>query len=78
MEKISQKQRTLNYIQDFGSITSLEAFKDLGCTRLSAQIYLLKKDGYKFKKEKEAVKNRWGDTVRYDRYFLDDEDGAVQ
>ena len=29
-ENMTQKERTLKYIEDFGSISSLEAFNDLG------------------------------------------------
>lgn len=32
--KISQKQRIINYIRQFGSISSWEAYKDLGVTQL--------------------------------------------
>lgn len=32
----SQKQMVLDYIREFGSITPLDAFKDLGVTRLAA------------------------------------------
>ena len=45
------KERVLKYILDFGSISTWEAIKDLGCTRLSAYIYMLKKEGYDIKKE---------------------------
>lgn len=37
------QQRVFKYMNDFGSITSLQAFLDLGETRLSARIYELKK-----------------------------------
>lgn len=36
--KTNQKQRIINYIREFGSITSLEAYKDLGITQLGARI----------------------------------------
>ena len=41
----TQYERVLDYMQEFGSITSFEAFKDLGVTRLSAVIFDMKKDG---------------------------------
>ena len=37
------KERVLQYILDFGSVSTWDAIKDLGCTRLSAYIYMLKK-----------------------------------
>lgn len=36
--KISQKQRIINYIREFGSISSWEAYSDLGITQLGARI----------------------------------------
>lgn len=71
MPKITQKQRIIKYIQDFGSITSLEAMKDLGITQLGARIDGLQKDGYSFKKVWERSKNRYGEPVDYKRYSLE-------
>ena len=33
---MSQKDMVLDYIREFGSITPIDAFRDLGITRLSA------------------------------------------
>lgn len=71
MTKINQKQRIIKYIQDFGSITALEAMKDLGITQLGARIDGLQKDGYSFKKVWERSKNRYGEPVDYKRYSLE-------
>ena len=71
MPKINQKQRIIKYIQDFGSITALEAMKDLGITQLGARIDGLQKDGYSFKKVWERSKNRYGEPVDYKRYSLE-------
>ena len=46
--KTTQKQRIIDYIQQFGSISSWEAYADLGITQLGARIDQLKKDGYEF------------------------------
>lgn len=72
MPKITQKQRIIKYIQDFGSITALEAMKDLGITQLGARIDGLQKDGYSFKKVWERSKNRYGEPVDYKRYSLEE------
>ena len=37
--------RLIDYLEKFGSITSLQAIQDLGNTRLSVTIYTLKKKG---------------------------------
>ncbi len=70
--KITQKDRIINYIREFGSITSLDAYKDLGITQLGARIDGLKKEGYSFKTEWESGKNRYGDKIDYKRYYLVD------
>lgn len=72
MRKINQKQRIIKYIQDFGSITALEAMKDLGISQLGARIDGLQKDGYSFKKVWERSKNRYGEPVDYKRYSLEE------
>lgn len=69
-KKISQEQRVLDYINEFGSITTLEAFRDLGVTRLSARIFELRKKGYIIVSEDEKSKNRYGDVVHYARYSI--------
>jgi len=70
--KISQKDRILNYIREFGSISSWEAYSDLGITQLGARIDQLKKEGYEFKTEWENKKNRYGEQTTYKRYRLVD------
>ena len=69
-KKPTLKERTLDYIHEFGSITSLEAIRDLGNTRLSGTIYSLKQDGYEFVTKYETAKNRWGDNTVFARYYL--------
>lgn len=70
--KIAQKDRIINYIRQFGSITSFEAYQDLGITQLGARIDQLKKDGYEFRREWETGQNRFGERTEYKRYFLAD------
>ena len=70
--KMSQKDRIINYIREFGSISSWEAYADLGITQLGARIDQLKKEGYEFKSEWESNTNRFGEKTEYKRYFLVD------
>ena len=67
---MKQAERVLKYMRDFGSITQLEAMQDLGCMRLGARIFDLKRDGYAIKKEMETSKNRYGEDTSYARYRL--------
>lgn len=68
--KMSQKDRIINYIREFGSISSWEAYADLGITQLGARIDQLKKDGYEFKTKWESNTNRYGEKTDYKRYYL--------
>lgn len=70
--KINQRQRIINYIRECGSITSLEAYKELGITQLATRIKELKELGYEFKTEWESSKNRYDERVDYKRYYLAD------
>jgi len=70
--KINQRQRIINYIWECGSITSLEAYKELGITQLATRIKELKELGYEFKTEWESSKNRYDERVDYKRYYLAD------
>ena len=68
---MTQKERVLKYIEDFGSISSLEAFTELGNTRLSASIYLLKnEDELEIKSITESKLNRYGEKTHFSRYYL--------
>ena len=73
-----QKERVLEYLYLYGSITPLEAMKEFGIMRLAAVIFELrdKKGGYGIPIETEMCedKNRFGEKVRYARYVLKDGD----
>ena len=62
--------RVLQHLQDFGGITSWEAFEWYGITRLSAIIFDLRKDGYPIENETICSKNRYGDPVHFAKYVL--------
>lgn len=66
---MTQKQRVLDYVERFGSISSMEAFRDLGITRLSAVIFDLREAGHRFDTATEQAQNRFGERTRYARYF---------
>ena len=68
--KATQCDLILEYIGDFGSITPLEAIRDLGVYRLASRISDLKKKGYHTLSEWETVPNRRGKTTNIKRYSL--------
>lgn len=65
--KINQRQRIIDYIKKFGSITSKDAYNDLGITQLATRIRELKERGYEFKTEWESSKNRYGEKVDFNK-----------
>lgn len=66
---MTQKERIANYIDQFGSISPMEAFMDLGITKLATQISsMIREDGMDIEKKYEKTKNRFGEPVYYMRY----------
>ncbi len=69
-KKITQRDRVLQFIKEHGSITSWQAYAELGCTQLATRISELKERGYAFEKPTVKDKNRYGDKIHYDLYKL--------
>lgn len=67
---MTQCEKVMQYMQEFGSITTLEAFKDLGITRLSARIHDLRDAGIEIIAESVPVTNRYGEKIHCTRYSL--------
>lgn len=67
---MTQVERIRDYMEQFGSITTLEAFRDLGVTRLASRICDLKKSGFDINRTFETRKNRYGEPVSYARYSI--------
>lgn len=70
---MTQHERIIEYMRTFGSISPMEAFKDIGCTKLSTRIGELIREGYDIRKEKVTARNRYGETCHYMRYTLEEE-----
>ena len=68
--KLSQKEKVLRHLDQFGSITTLEAFRDYAITRLSAKIYELRKMGLVIVTIRERGFNRFGEPTNFARYYL--------
>lgn len=68
---MTQTDIILKHLQENkNGITQLEATNLFGFTRLSAIIYELKKQGYKFKTTREKGVNRYGRKVCFVRYSI--------
>ena len=71
--KITQCQRIIDYMRRFGSISTIEAFNDLGVARLASRIHDLKGQGYNIVSEVGTAKNRYNETVHFAVYKLKEE-----
>ena len=67
----TQKEEILKHLTEFGQITSLEAIKEYGVTRLADKVYLLRKDGFNVKTELKKFTNRYGNISSYGIYKLE-------
>ena len=68
-KQTTQNDRVLAYMRSHKGITSLDAYRDLGCTRLSARIADLKSMGIAIGKIMVDRENRCGETVKVAQYF---------
>lgn len=66
----SYTEDVLKFMKKNGSISSMEAITNFGCTRLSAVIYMLRQEGHKIVSERIKFKNRHGNTGNYAKYIL--------
>lgn len=72
MAKMTQVERMLRHMTDYGSITSLEAMQDYGIMRAASRINDIKRLGYRVHTEMQTGKNRYGEPTRYALYRLED------
>lgn len=69
---MTQQDMILQFMQDEGSITPLDALREFGCMRLGARIFDLKRRGIGITRVMEHRENRYGKRVQYARYFLEE------
>lgn len=69
MGKITQKDIILNHLQEYRTITSYESFDRYGILDLQKIINILRK-AYTIKDEWVHSVNRYGNKVKYKRYYL--------
>ena len=67
---MTQCERVLRHMRDYGSITSAEAITEYGIYRLASRISDLKKQGVPIKKEMVSGMNRYGEPTSFARYSL--------
>jgi hypothetical protein len=60
-------------MKDFKSRTTLDAFRDLGITKLTTRISEMRSAGIEIEGTPETVENRYGDKCHINRYTLKEE-----
>lgn len=69
---MTQNEKILEFMREKGSITPVEAIAELGCMRLAARISDIRASGVNVISTMERSKNRYGDTVHFSRYRLEE------
>lgn len=70
MSGMNKTKAVLGWLETYTSISSLEAFENLGVTRLGAIIFNLRKRGYDIETVTVETIDRFGNKVRFARYYL--------
>lgn len=71
MSGLTQREMVFNYMKKHGSITQIDATRDLGCTRLGARIWdLVHLDGVRIEREMVPCINRFGKLTFFAKYWL--------
>ena len=69
---MTQHSLILSYMKEHGSITTYEAFMELGITKLTTRISELRRGGFLIRERSESGVNRYGKPVTYNRYWLEE------
>ncbi len=67
---MTQCEKILRHMEEYGSITSLEAMQEYHILRLASRITDLKKAGIPIHRDMITQKNRYGETVTFARYSI--------
>jgi hypothetical protein len=71
--KDTQCDKVLEYMRRFGSITQIDALRDIGCMRLASRISDLRHRGYAIGRRMKISKNRYGEDVCFAEYYLEED-----
>lgn len=71
IKKPTQREEVLAYMRNYGSISTFEAYNELGITQLGARIKELENTGWQIGRIRKArISGRTGKTVRYVEYYI--------
>jgi len=65
---MTQSQRILRHLEDYGSITQMDAIRDYGIMRLASRVNDLRREGHPIITEVVEGRNRYGEKTRWARY----------
>ena len=66
----TQNERIMRHLQDYGSITQLEAISEYGIMRLASRVSDLRQMGHPIRREMVTGTNRYNEKTYYARYSL--------
>ena len=67
---MTQNDKIIRHLHDYGSITPIEAFNEYGIMRLASRVCDLKKKGYDIRSKSTKSVNRYGEPIWYAKYEL--------
>lgn len=67
---MTQNEKVIRHMRDFGSITALDAMTEYGIMRLASRISDIKQLGYSVEKTTVTGRNRYGEPTHYASYSL--------
>lgn len=67
---MTQNDRILRHLEDYGSITQMDAIRDYGIMRLASRVNDLRREGHPIVTEVVEGRNRYGEKTRWARYRM--------
>lgn len=67
---MTQAEKVLDYMKSYGSISTWQAFEELGITRLASRINDIEKSGVPIRRETVYKENRYGDRIHFTKYSI--------
>ena len=68
--KVRQTELVLMYLEQYGTITPVDAMREFGIMRLASRISDLKRAGFDIKSRMKQSTNRFGKPVHYAEYYV--------
>ena len=69
---MTQADRILRHLREFGTITQYEAIREYGIMRLAARVSDLNHQGHRIRSRRRQRLNRYGEKTSYAEYYEED------